>query len=76
MSQITLNELQHVIQDKKAFVKIEEFPAVCRAFLQFTKKSKLVRIVSPSTKNYMFYQFPDEYGNKITRPINTDLFVE
>lgn len=76
MSEVTLDELQRVIQDKKAFVKIEEFPAVCRAFLRFVKKSKLVRIVSPSTKNYIFYQFPDKYGNKITRPINTDLYVE
>ncbi len=34
------------------------------------------RIVSPSHTNYVFFQYGQGYGHKITRPINTDLFIE
>jgi len=34
------------------------------------------RIVSPSHHNYIFYQYDETYGHKITRPLNVDLFIE
>ncbi|HEU5374386.1 MAG TPA: hypothetical protein VFV38_03020 [Ktedonobacteraceae bacterium] len=39
---------------------------------------KTTRIISPfaSSKNYIFYQYGEEANNKITRPLNTHLFIE
>ena len=35
-----------------------------------------LRIVSPTHANYIFFQYSQDYGHKITRPINCDLFIE
>ena len=34
------------------------------------------RIISPTYNNYVFYQYDETYGYKITRPLNTSLFIE
>lgn len=49
---------------------------ICRAFLAFARNAHLTRIVSPSHPNYIFYQYGADHGHKVTRPLNTDLFVE
>ena len=42
----------------------------------FRENAVLTRIVSPSHRNYIFYQYDDHHGNRITRPLNSDLFIE
>jgi hypothetical protein len=72
----TLEDLQHSIQDKSAFKALKDYLTISRAFLAYLRAAKLTRIDSPSHRNYIFYQYGSEYGSKITRPLNKDLFIE
>ena len=40
------------------------------------EETRPTRIIAPKHHNYVFYQYPRAYGHKITRPLNTDLFIE
>src|SRR6266508_2199408 len=40
------------------------------------ERKQPTRIVFPSHRNYIFYQYDEVYGHKITRPLNSDLFIE
>jgi hypothetical protein len=73
----TIEYLQNEIKNKTTFNLYDYFD-ISRAFLEYIQTAKPTRIVSPSPKNnhYVFYQYSDEYNNKITRPLNTNLFVE
>ena len=76
MNEFNLLDLQASVQDKSAFVKLEDYLVLCRAFLYLIERTQPTRIVSPSHPNYIFYQYNGEYGHKITRPLNFDLFIE
>ena len=76
MKAVTLTDLQESVQDKSAFDKLADYLAIGCAFLSFIKKTHPTRIVSPSHSNYIFYQYGDDYGHRITRPLNTDLLIE
>jgi hypothetical protein len=73
---ITLADLQASIRDKSAFGKLEHYFVLCHTFLTFIEETKPTRIVSPTHHNYVFYQYDETYGHKITRPLNSDLFLE
>ena len=76
MTEVTLGDLQESAQDKKAFRTLADYSTICNEFLAFMEKTRPTRIVSPSQSNYIFYQYGKDYGNKITRPLNVDLFIE
>jgi hypothetical protein len=76
MKKVTLADLQESVQDRSAFRALDDYLKICREFLNFLKKTRPTRIVSPSHRNYIFYQYGEEYGHKITRPLNVDLFIE
>jgi hypothetical protein len=76
MKAATLADLQAGVQDRSAFGTLTDYLAIGRAFLEFVKKTRPTRIVSPSLSNYVFHQYSEEYGHKITRPLNIDLFIE
>jgi len=76
MKDITLGDLQVSVQDKSAFNNLEDYLTICHSFLAFIKKAKPTRIISPSHMNYVFYQYGKDFGHKITRPLNTELFYE
>jgi len=76
MTEVTLGDLQESVQDKKAFRTLADYSTICNEFLAFMEKTRPTRIVSPSQSNYIFYQYGKDYGNKITRPLNVDLFIE
>lgn len=76
MKAVTLAGLQASVQDKSAFGKLEDYLKIGCAFLACIKKTRPTRIVSPSHPNYILYQYGDDYGHRITRPLNTDLFIE
>jgi hypothetical protein len=73
---LTLGDLQESVRDKSAFKKLDDYLIVGRAVLGLVQQERPTRIVSPSHANYIFYQYDQDYGHKITRPLNTDLFVE
>ena len=76
MKEVTLADLQESVQDRDAFGTLTDYLAIGHAFLSFVKKARPTRIVSPSHPNYFFYQYAGDYGHRITRPLNSDLFIE
>ncbi len=76
MTAISLVELQHTILTEQSFASLNAFAQVCEAFLTYITETGLTRIVSPRTPNYIFYQYPADNDYKITRPLNTNLFIE
>jgi hypothetical protein len=75
MSAPTLDDLQASVRDKAAFNNLGDYEKLASAFLALLAKTNPTRIVSPSHNNYIFYQYPETAGHKITRPLNTDLFM-
>ncbi len=76
MRATTLADLQVSLKDTSAFGELEHYFTLCHTFLTFIAESQPTRIVSPNQHNYIFYQYSQEYGHKITRPLNTNLFIE
>jgi len=73
---ITLADLQASMRDKSAFGELGHYFTLCHALLTLIEETKPTRIVSPTHHNYVFYQYDETFGHKITRPLNTDLFFE
>lgn len=76
MNEVTLTDLQESVRDRSGFGMLDDYLTICRTFLAFVQKTHPARIVSPSHRNYIFYQYGEDYGHKITRPLNVDLFIE
>ncbi len=72
-----IEHLQNVIKDTNTF-RLDNYFDISKTFLDYVQTARPTRIVSPSPRNkhYIFYQYGDEHGNKITRPLNTHLFIE
>ena len=76
MTQVSLLDLQASVQDRSAFGTLADYQRLCGAFLNLVERIRPTRIVSPTHHNYIFYQYDEAYGHRITRPLNTDLFIE
>lgn len=76
MKDVHLLDLQESVQDRAAFTHIDDYYKICTAFLDYFQKAQLTRIVSPAQPNYVFYQYGSVNGHVITRPLNSDLFIE
>ena len=76
MTGVTLGDLQESVRDRSAFNKLDDYLIVGRAFLDLLREERPTRVVSPSQANYVFYQYGQIYGHKITRPLNTELFFD
>jgi len=76
MKKVTLGDLQESVQDKSAFKVLADYSKICKEFFVFMGETHPTRIVSPSQSNYIFYQYGKVYGHKITRPLNSNLFIE
>lgn len=76
MTKPSLTELQASVQDTSAFVALEQYCVLGTAFLQMVEDSQPTRIVSPNDHRYVFYQYDRAFGHKITRPLNSALFIE
>jgi hypothetical protein len=76
MSEATLHDLQVSVQDRSAFGNLSDYFKLCDAFLQFVESTQPTKIISPTHQHYIFYQFGSEYRHRVTRPLNTNLFIE
>ena len=76
MTVTSLGDLQASVIDRSAFTSLEDYLRLCSAFLGHVENSQPTRIISPSHPSYMFFQYGQDYGHKITRPLNSDLFIE
>ncbi len=76
MRAVTLADLQASVQDPAAFATLADYLRITETFLALVRRTRPTRIVSPSHRNYIFYQYGEDYGHKITRPLNANLFIE
>lgn len=76
MTSVSLIDLQSSVIDTHAFKKLQDYYLISQALLEFFENSKPTKIISPTDHNYMFYQYDESYGHKISRPINSDLFIK
>jgi hypothetical protein len=76
MTVITLADLQVSVRDKSAFGELGHYFTLCHTFLTLIERTQPTRIISPTYHNYVFYQYDEAYGHRITRPLNADLFLE
>jgi len=76
MTTITLADLQASVRDRSAFGELRHYFTLCHAFLKLIEETQPTRIISPTCHNYVFYQYDEAYGHRITRPLNTNLFLE
>lgn len=72
----TLLDLRISVNDRRAFDSLEDYRTLARAFLSYLQRVPPTRIVSPARSHYVFYQYGEEHGHRITRPLNTNLFFE
>jgi hypothetical protein len=71
-----LADLQESLADKSGFKQLADYKTFCSAYLGLLETERPTRIVSPSQEHYVFYQYGAANRNKITRPLNTQLFLE
>ena len=76
MSDLALYDLQESVKDNSAFGRIDDYQKICSTFLEVVQDIKPTRIVAPNDHRYIFYQYGKDYDHKITRPLNSDLFIE
>jgi len=76
MTPITLADLQASVIDSSAFSELTHYFTLSHTFLNFLQIMQPTRIISPTHHNYVFYQFDETYSHRITRPLNTNLFLE
>ncbi len=74
--QATLFDLQASVQDRDAFAQLEDYYTLSFTFLNLLAERQLTRIIAPNDHRYLFYQYDEAHGHKITRPLNADLFIE
>src|SRR5438128_485752 len=72
-----LSGLQAAVRVQDTFVLADYF-SICHSFLNFIASNRTTRIVSPFPQNrhYIFFQYGEESSYRITRPLNTQLFIE
>jgi hypothetical protein len=76
MRNIDLNDLQVMVRDKLSFTTLEDYVNLCQVFLKLVKEMQPTRIISPTNHNYIFFQYDQSFEHRITRPLNTNLFIE
>jgi len=76
MKEAPLTDLQARVRDVSAFGSLADYYGLCRDFLSLARRTPFTRIVSPSQQSYIFYQYDDAHGYRITRPLNANLFIE
>ncbi len=76
MKPTSLADLQASVQDRFAFSRLEDYFTLGCEFLRLIDRMQPTRIISPSHANYIFYQYSAAYRNRITRPLNVNLFIE
>lgn len=76
MNEPTLLDLRASVNDRSAFNNLEDYRTLAGAYLSYLQRVPLTRIVSPARQHYIFLQYSEELGHRITRPLNTNLLFE
>lgn len=62
--------------DKDRFHTIADYMAFCARYLEYIENSLQARIVSQNESHYQFFQYREEGGFNITRPLNSRLMYD
>lgn len=72
---MNIDQLRDWATDKSKFLSVDDFIDFGSAFLEYRAGSNLqAELVSRNTPQYRFFQFREDAGFQLTRPINTELF--
>lgn len=69
-----LSALQARLQEKTSFTTLADYQQIGSDFLQFAIELNLTRFAATNRANYFFYEYPEQYGQRLTRPLNAELF--
>lgn len=73
---MTIDDLKKVVRDTSGFQTLEGYSHFTGAYLAYLEMAGLTRIISPTQKNYFFYQYDSANSNHITRPLNHNLWLK
>jgi hypothetical protein len=68
---MTLEALINNVTNKERFRTVQDYIDFCSWYLEYTQTGLQARIVSQNESHYQFFQYRDDAGYNITRPINT-----
>ena len=71
---MTIQQMTQHIVERKHFKTILEYEDFAMAFLDFVENGLQARIVCQNEINYQFFQYKEDCGFNISRPINSELF--
>jgi len=71
---MTIQQITQHIADGQHFKTLQEYEDFAMAFLEFVDGGLQARIVCQNEINYQFFQYREDCGFNISRPINSDLF--
>lgn len=71
-----LSDLTDYATNKNRFLTIEDYIDFCNYYLEFIKSNLQAKIVSRNENHYQFFQYGEDVGFSITRPINSQLMYE
>lgn len=73
----TIDELRAWAVDKGRFTTLSDFTDFAREFVAYRAEDNFqAELVAANTPQYRFFQYREDAGYNITRPINTKLFYE
>src|SRR5579875_3406625 len=77
MTEPDLGDLRDAVLEKADW-NLNDYYNIAANFLSFINLTNATRIISPAPQNrhYIFYQYGEEGYHRITRPLNTHLFIE
>ena len=76
MSNLTLADLRTSVFDTTAFTTLDDYIKIGSAFLNYVELTTPTRIISPTIHHYIFFQYDSVEAHRITRPLNSHLFIE
>ena len=71
---MTIQQMTQHITERSHFKTIQEYEDFAMAFLDFVEGGLQARIVCQNEVNYQFFQYKEDCGFNISRPVNSDLF--
>jgi hypothetical protein len=71
-----LTDLVNHSCDKSRFHSLENYISFCARYLEFVETGLQARIVSQNENHYQFFQYREEGGFNITRPLNSRLLYD
>lgn len=72
---MSLQNLLDQVQNKKNFISLDDYATFCYQYLSFIANGLQAVIISKNEYNYCFFQYKQDGGFAITRPINRDLML-